>query len=156
MDAAGLDHLKEEVNSHFISVTSSQIQDIHRKSPKKVAPVSTNHLAKLSGFIEELLDKFEPAQVSKLFRCRIIVIPYVLIHSQRLTFGRADLSYTLPSGDTEAVFAFRYENVNKPLTFSKKEFVNSVAFGQLGVTNRRKQIGTSRDKCTLIFLRCLS
>ena len=79
-----------------------------------------------------------------------------LIDSQRSTFGRADLSYTLPTGDTEAVFAFRYENVNRPLSFSKKEFVNSVAFGQLGVTNRRKQIGTSRDKCTLIFLRCLS
>lgn len=34
--------------------------------------------------------------------------------------------------------------------------MNSVAFSQLGLSNCRKQIGTSRDKCTLMFLRCLS
>ena len=74
---------------------------------------------------------------------------------QRSDFARADLTYTLPTGEVEPVLAFRYENVTKPLSFSKKEFVNSVAFGKLGQSNRRKQIGQSRDKCTLVFLKRL-
>ena len=42
------------------------------------------------------------------------------------------------------------------LSFSKKEFANSVAFGKLGATNVRKTIGNSHDKCTIVYLRCLS
>ena len=75
---------------------------------------------------------------------------------QRTKFARADLSYTLPNGDMEDVLAFRYENVPKQLSFSKREFVNAVSFGKLGQANRRKQIGSSRDKCTLVFLSHLS
>lgn len=66
------------------------------------------------------------------------------------------MTYTLPTGEIEKVLAFRYENITQPLSFSKKEFVNSVAFGKLGIPNRQKQIGASRDKCTLVFLKCLS
>lgn len=117
-----------------------------------MVPTTTNHQEKLSGYIEELLDKFDAADVSLHFSYSVISIHYLL----PLSVLHLEEPNTLPTGDTEAVFAFRYENVNKPLSFSKKELVNSVAFGQLGLSNRRKQIGTSRDKCTLIFLRCLS
>ena len=75
---------------------------------------------------------------------------------QRAKFGRADLTYTLSSGVSEDVFAFRYENVKSHLSFSKKQFANAAAFGKLGATNVRKTIGNSHDKCTVVYLRCLS
>jgi hypothetical protein len=33
--------------------------------------------------------------------------------------------------------------------------MHAVAFGKLGLTNRRKQVRASRDKCTLLFLNSL-
>ena len=70
---------------------------------------------------------------------------------QRNGFARADLTYTTPTGEVEPVLAFRYKNVTKPLSFSKKEFVNSVAFRKLGQSNRRKLIGQSRDMHTSLL-----
>ena len=66
------------------------------------------------------------------------------------------MTFTTSEGETEAVFTFRYENVNATnLSFSKKQFVNAVLLGKLGVSNKRKTVGDSHDKCTLVFLRCL-
>lgn len=58
----------------------------------------------------------------------------------------------------EDVFAFRYENIKdtSKVSFTKKDFANAVAFGKFGATNKRKTIfGSSHEKCTVVFLRCL-
>lgn len=63
-----MEHLKEDVNNHFVNVTANQLQAIHHQSPSKMA-VSTevhhsSHQFKLSKYIEELIDKSQPAEVS--------------------------------------------------------------------------------------------
>ena len=67
------------------------------------------------------------------------------------------MTFTGANGISEEVFAFRYENVKHPdmLSFSKKDFVNAVAFRKLGVANTRKTVCGAHAKCTLVFLRCL-
>ena len=61
--------MKEDVNNHFLNTTVGQIQLIHSQSPTKVS-VSSNesrcdtHITKLSGYIDELIANFEPAEVS--------------------------------------------------------------------------------------------
>lgn len=61
--------MKEDVNNHFLNITVGQIQLIHSQSPTTVS-LSTDesrrntHLTKLSGYIKELIDNFEPAEVS--------------------------------------------------------------------------------------------
>jgi hypothetical protein len=69
--------------------------------------------------------------------------------AQRSSFARADLKFTQLNGSSEKVFTFRYKNVKSNLSFCKKDFLNAVAFGKLGETNKRKTIGPSHEKCTL-------
>ena len=59
------------------------------------------------------------------------------------------------NGSSEKVFTFRYENVKSNLSFCKKAFLNAVAFVKLGETNKRKTIGPSHEKCTLVYLSSL-
>lgn len=63
--------MKEDVRNHFLNVTCPQIQELHSQSPQKGPHVhagdsgSTN-LAKLSKYIEELVEKFSPEEVYNL------------------------------------------------------------------------------------------
>ena len=79
---------------------------------------------------------------------------FLHLYNQRFQIARGDLFYTTKKGDKKAVFAFRIENVPQciDLSFTKKEFVDAVVFGKLGVANTSKTIGNSHKKATLVFM----
>ena len=67
--------------------------------------------------------------------------------------ARSDL-FSTKDGIRKPVFALRMENIPERVTlsFTKKEFVDAVVFGKLGVANKAKTIGNSHRKATLVFM----
>ena len=146
---ASLEHLQDEVNEYFSTVVVDLLRTIHKRSLCTEPTVS--HLTRLCSYLEELCTLDEVSVLMHVF----VGNHLFYFSNQGSSFARADLKFTLPNGSTEKVFTFRYENVKGQLSFSKKQLLNAVAFGKLGVTNKRKTIGTSHDKCTLVFLSSL-
>lgn len=67
ISAAALEHLKDDVNNHFVGVISTQIQSIHSKCPRvpNDGGIRVSNQTRLSTYMHELIEKFEQHEVSR-------------------------------------------------------------------------------------------